>query len=491
MKIRPFLWPVIVDRIPYGIPLTTQHTSYGYPGYLRCAKLPNTGANIRFMIPVPEAALLPPAPLTSELITELEYYTQIQDYIRAEAHIIYRLSGVSQTSSFLQNHNCDYQELNSVYKYWQPGFDAGYFLCPNKEDMVMPISRNGKAFYTPEQYQEAKYNSNALEYALSRGYDLIRQNNYYIMRDHDSMVFTPQGSWFWNSRGVHGGALEFQMYYEGKTITEAVLTLAGERDLVQSKQGVPEQFPPQGFHNSKSEMETKHFRLPSKAEDYRNLFRYLCVERCLEKDVVQEMIRQRRVYQSDVRILGKYGVSNAVFVYQNSSGEPVGAFQRGMMPTKPGQQPYKRDSPGSDKQFGWMLTSPHHPATEVRVFEGAIDAASDASLAAMKEGQTWQDIPVDRLSLEGLGYQPLETYLREHPNVRKVTLMLDGDEPGRRAAQNISDKLFAQGYEVNNMIPALDKKDWNEVLIETRLIEEEQQSVKQQADVPGCEECEL
>ena len=89
----------------------------------------------------------------------------------------------------------------------------------------MPISKNGKPYYTKEQYEAARYNSNALEYARSQGYELVRQGAYYTMKEHDSMVFTPQGTWFWNSRGVHGTAQEFQMYYENKTLTEAVLTL--------------------------------------------------------------------------------------------------------------------------------------------------------------------------------------------------------------------------------------------------------------------------
>ena len=97
----------------------------------------------------------------------------------------------------------------------------------------MPISKNGKAYYTKEQYEIARYDSSALEYAQAQGYSLIRQGSYYTMAEHDSMIFTPRGNWFWNSRHVSGGALEFMIYYEGKTLTEAVLTLAyiGRKNL--------------------------------------------------------------------------------------------------------------------------------------------------------------------------------------------------------------------------------------------------------------------
>lgn len=332
---------------------------------------------------------------------------------------------------------------------------------------MSPISKNGKAYYTKDQYEAAKYASNALEYAQSRGYDLVRKGAYYTMREHDSMVFAPNGSWFWNSRGVHGSALEFQIYYEGKTVTEAVLTLAGEKELVNSQSAARPQTPPAPVNGTQQAQSSQYkFRLPDKADNFKQLFYYLCNTRRLEKTVVQEMIRQNGLYQSVAKLPNGKVVCNATFVYKDPQGQPVGAFQRGMS-NRDGQDPYKRDSPGSDKRWGWLLQSPYNPAAEVRVFEGAIDAASEASLYAITLGDQWRKEPVDRLSLEGLSFQPLQNYLQSHPDVRQVTLMLDADEPGRRAASEIADKLTAMGYEVENMVPALSQKDWNETLKKT------------------------
>ena len=168
---------------------------------------------------------------------------------------------------------------------------------------------------------------------------------------------------------------------------------------------------------------------------------------------------------------------NATFVYKDYQGNAVGAYQRGMI-NAPGQEAYKRDVPGSDKRFGWMLTSPVNPATKVAVFEAAIDAASDASLVAMKDGDAWRKEPVDRLSLEGLSLQPLLNYLDNHPQVRDVELMLDADEAGRKAAQRISAELQSRGYRVVDRTPPFGK-DWNEVLQDTRSMEAEQQEQSQ------------
>ena len=336
---------------------------------------------------------------------------------------------------------------------------------------MAPVSKNGKPYYTKEQYEAARYNSNALEYAQSQGYELVRQGAYYTMKEHDSMVFAPNGSWFWNSRGVHGSALEFQIYYEGKTLTEAVLTLSGERDMInQRTDNNPRKAPP-SLPQQPAQDSSYSFSLPPKAANFKQLFYYLCAERGLEKTVVQEMLRQNLVYQSEVKYQGKRTMHNATFVYKDPQGNPVGAFQRGMTDQE-GQAPYKRDAPGSDKRWGWVLQSPSASALEVRVFEGTIDAASDASLTVMRKGEAWRQEPVDRLSLEGLGFQPLENYLHNHPDVRTVELRLDNDDPGRRAAKDFTHRLESQGYVVSDELPPVGK-DWNEWLKEVRSMEAE------------------
>ncbi len=476
---RPWLWPVLVNGIPYGIPCTTQQAGAGFAGYLRCGAVPGHGLYPRYMTPVPQAALLPTKSMPPEPREEPRYYEENRKYIEAEARILHRLSGLGQMDRFFQEHSCDFKKLDSVYFQWQPGQRTGYFLYPKKEASAMPVSKNGKAYFTKEQYEAARYNANALEYARSRGYDLVRQGAYYTMREHDSMVFTPQGTWFWNSRGVHGSALEFQMYYEDKTLTEAVLTLAGEREL---ETGRPREQQPAARPPVRDAPAPKAFRIPDRARDFRQLFRYLCVDRGLDKSVVQEMIQQNRLYQSAfAREDGKV-ICNATFVYRDARNNAVGAFQRGMA-DYPGQPPYKRDVPGSDKRWGWLLASPFAPAGEVRVFEGAIDAASDASLAAMARGGAWRAAPIDRLSLEGLSILPLQTYLRERPDVRQIRLMLDADEPGRRAAGEFARQLTDQGYQVDNVTPPFGK-DWNEVLVSTRAMEAEARPVPAPEPVP-------
>lgn len=483
---RPWLWPVRVAGLEYGAPLTSQDTGAGYAGFLRCGAAPEYGLNLQYMVPVPPQALRPAAPMTSLLRQELAYFEEIRKYIEAEAQILHRLSGMRQMNGIWQRNSCDFQQLESIYTQWQPGLETGHFLYPKEDEIDMPISKNGKPFYTQAQYETARYNSSALEYAQSQGYDLIRQSGYYKLREHDSMVFTPDGRWYWNSRGLSGGALEFMIYYENRTVVDAVLTLANDPEHTQSRpperQDPPKPTPPD--IRPAPEISKTAFRLPDKAGNFRYLFDYLCGKRGLEKSVVQEMIQQNRLYQSQFRLPSGSMRYNAVFVYLDDKYNPVGAYERGMM-DQPGQPAYKREVPGSDKRFGWLLASPFDPATEVRVFEASIDAASDASLVAMKKGDAWRQEPVDRLALGGVSYQPLQNYLRTHPEARQVTFMLDADQPGLQAADRLVRLVRREfpGVAVRDIAPPFGK-DWNEVLTDTRAMEWE---ARQAGAVPAPE----
>lgn len=471
---RPWLWAVDIDGVSYGVPCTTHDSGSGFIGYLRCGTVPKAGLNLRYMAPIPMSALKPLSYSTHELRAELLYYEMNRNYIESEARLLRELSVSGRMDQMFYQHSCNFRMLEKIYSKWTPGRDAGHFLYPKEDELDMPISKNGNPYYTKEQYHRAVYESSALDYAKSQGYELIQEKNWYRLKEHDSMVFTPNGSWFWNSRGLRGGALEFMMYYEGKTVTEAVLTLANDPEYTR---GLP---PEQAYVLQRAPAVSQDlarqravFSLPREAKYYTNLYQYLCERRGLEQTVVREMIRQGRLYQSEIRLQNGRTVYNACFVYRDAQDKPVGAYQRGTM-DREGQKPYKRDVPGSDKSWGWLLRAPEARAVEVRVFEAAIDAASDASFRAMENPVKWRFEPIDRLSLEGLFIKPLQNYLQAHPDVLRVTFMLDADEPGRRAGVEFAQQLRDSGFEgtIDILRPPLGK-DWNDTLLETRAMEAE------------------
>lgn len=321
----------------------------------------------------------------------------------------------------------------------------------------MPKSRAGKAYYTKEQYKKAKYECSALEYALQKGYPLIKKGKYYTMPEHDSMIFTTGGMWFWNSRGLRGKALDFIIAYEGRSVVDAVLELTEGTHAF----SVP-QLP---ANAGEQKDETVEFILPPASKNCRRLFAYLCGKRKLKRSVVTELIRRKLLYEGISAAKGRE-YHNAIFVYYDPDGNAVGAYKRGLH----SDVPYKGEVPGSGKAYGWLLRGNREVPKEVYVFEAAIDAASQLSLARL-HGAT-ADETVDRLALEGLAAEPLLHYLSRYPTVRRVTLMLDNDKWGRLAAERLSAKL--QGSITVRAVFPPQGKDWNDTLVNETINEEKE-----------------
>lgn len=315
----------------------------------------------------------------------------------------------------------------------------------------MPISKNNRLYYTDEQYAAARRNNNALEYARRQGYDLVREGKFYRLRDHDSLVFTPDGKWFWNSRRLHGSALEFLIHYEGRSFPEAVLTLAGETAQPPELGGRPN---PPLKHREGASVPAVEFKLPPRSGDMRRMFGYLCGTRKLDYGLVKEMIVQGCVYESIYRASGKE-LHNACFVSYDNLGAPVSAYQRGVATGST----YKGEVPGSSKDWGWLLSGKR--PTELYIFEAAIDAASYVTLL-LRQGKYPLDNG-DYLALGGLSFVPIQHYIDRHPGTEKITLLLDGDAPGRASANRFQAELERLGYRAGVMFPP-QGKDWNDTL---------------------------
>lgn len=327
----------------------------------------------------------------------------------------------------------------------------------------MPISRSGKLYFSPAQVEAARACS-ALEYARSAGYDLVREGaSRYRLREHDSMVFTSDGRWFWNSQNLRGRAIEFIMYYEHCSFPVAVHKLISGCAVSPAASSAPAPL---------LDEENKPFELPEKSPTFKRLFAYLCNTRALDPEIIQELVRQKRVYESVRQYrCAKTGelrtAHNAVFVGVDEEGYPRNAFQRGTNTAAS----FKRDVAGSDKKYAFCC--PGRPdVAKVSVFEAAIDAISHATLAKFK-GLDWRDR--DRIALGGVAARALLHYLKFHPQIRQVELCLDNDAAGLKAVDDLVAALQSAGYDAEHgyvirasFPPAEYVKDWNEYLMAVR-----------------------
>lgn len=312
----------------------------------------------------------------------------------------------------------------------------------------MSVSKSGTLFYTEDELQKAKENNNALQYALSRGYDLVREGNEYHLKEHDSMVFEMNGKWHWNSQHLHGHALDFIQQYEGKDIKEAVCILAGTINM-------PAPVGP--VHNTViPPPEKKEFILPERAENFKIIFAYLIKERGIDEGLVKNLVYQNKIFQSKA-------YNNLVMVGYDSDNIARYASQRS---TNSFTKVFKRDVAGSDKSYPFVIEGKAGSET-VCVFESPIEAMSYWTLC--KETGS-NRINCHMISLGGAGVLlALDRFLSEHPQIKNIVVGLNNDtqefghtiNAGANGSRKIVEK-YGDKYHVTLHQPHLN--DWNDVL---------------------------
>ena len=72
-----------------------------------------------------------------------------------------------------------------------------------------------------------------------------------------------------------------------------------------------------------------------------------------------------------------------------------------------------------------------------------------------------RDCSANLLALGMLADAPLETFLKENPQVTSIRFCLDNDEHGRRATKELMKKYYELGYEVEDYPPPKGYKDYN------------------------------
>ena len=276
-----------------------------------------------------------------------------------------------------------------------------------------------------------------------RSTDLVKSSAHgeFELRSHDSFKINGESSiWHWKSRGIGGkSALDYLVHVEQCGFVEAVRMLCDE---------VPGYIP---VPHEAVEQKRPAFTLPPAAPNNARVVAYLC-GRGISPVVLSYCVDRGLVYES-------LPYHNCVFVGKDETGTARYAALRG---TYSYGRPFKAETPGSDKRYGFCIP-PLHPSTTVAVFEAAIDAMAEMTLS---------DNTADkyRLSLGGI-YAPeqenveiktpvaLVEFLRQHPEVDTIQLCTDNDEPGRNAALAIARNLGGK-YKVSLCLPQIEGGDY-------------------------------
>ena len=102
-------------------------------------------------------------------------------------------------------------------------------------------------YYTQEQIDRANQ-ADLVSFLQSQGEQLTRAGNEYRWKRHDSL--TVRGNkWYRHSQSKGGGPVDFVMEFFGKSFTEAVELLTGEKGAAPRRTDLaPRPYPTSGYH---------------------------------------------------------------------------------------------------------------------------------------------------------------------------------------------------------------------------------------------------
>ena len=272
-------------------------------------------------------------------------------------------------------------------------------------------------YYTQEQIDRANQ-TDLVSFLQSQGEQLTRAGQEYRWKRHDSLTIRGN-KWYRHSQCKGGAPIDFVMEFFGKSFTEAIELLTGEKGAA----------PPP---DRPSPAPISDFRLPPRSPDNRIARNYLTAARRIDEDVTGFFFASGDIYEEAAH-------HNAVFVGRDESGIPRYAHQRGTAGN------FRLDVKGSDKAFNFSYRG---AGERLFVFEAPIDLLS--FLCLFKKG--WQK--QSYLSLGGVGEKALLRFLSDRPDIQTVYLCLDSDEAGNDACSRLV-KLMPEGYIVHRLASSL------------------------------------
>ena len=299
------------------------------------------------------------------------------------------------------------------------------------------------AFIPPETIEKARQVDLLTYLQTCEPGELVHlSGNHYCTREHDSLKIS-NGKWYWFSRGFGGyNALDYLIKVKEVPFMEAVERITGQVA-----------YQPQQSHSPKPE-KPKVLLLTQANRSTCRVHAYLR-SRGIDSELIDFCVQTGRLYESNPH-------HNAVFVGLDKYSKPRYANLRGL------GTDFVGDASGSDKRFSFSIPAPG--SDTVHLFESAIDLLSYATLVKMNGGNWNREHLV---SLAGV-YKPkeelqessmplaLKRYLSENPNIRFITLRLDNDAAGGRAAKALV-SMLSDRYEVSVQPPPYGK-DYNDYL---------------------------
>ena len=251
--------------------------------------------------------------------------------------------------------------------------------------------------------------------------------------------------WISYDAGKSGGAtaLKYLMTYRDMSYPEAVGTIL-ETMQISMPDTAPTPVPVPVNRTKEAASKAKEFVLPPKAENYRRVFAYLSKRRCIDSEIIEEMMKSGRLYEEADK-------HNCVFVGLDFEGSPVYGMRRGTS-----EERFVGDVKNSSKAYAFSLYL--GTSEKLIVCESPIDVLSIASLIRMR-GQDHRCFSYTSLSgiytpsRENYGKLPvtLDTILEHYKDIKSIILCFDGDKQGKETSDYIAGVLTEKNYDVSSV----------------------------------------
>ena len=285
-------------------------------------------------------------------------------------------------------------------------------------------------FVTKEQTEQAR-NASLGEYFRQSGYSVkIHGAEMYVDEIPGLCVNVQNNSWYnhYESYGGHN-AVDCLTKVLEKDFQTAVKELSNySLPPVRSSAQI-----------SQIPKEKKALEIPERGENYRKLYAYLIKTRGIPKEIVDELVHARLLYQD------KKG--NAVFIHKNEAGEIIGAELFGTNT----ETRFKGIAKGTgDSAFIFKIGEPRR----AYVFESGVDLMSFYALADKQKLQNAALVSMGGLKPTSLGGIKAKGIV--------IYSCVDNDEAGRKFN---SENNFTV---INDLLVKNEVKDWNELLLKLR-----------------------
>lgn len=315
---------------------------------------------------------------------------------------------------------------------------------------------------------ESARGTNLADFFTHSGYTTERYGAEIYVHDFPGLCVNQRTNKWFNHYEKIGGSNAVDCFVKvcGYDFKQAVYELTGRDISDNSSCDYPKKYRPQFTSPPNSAplvtASKKTLQMPPSSESMRRVFAYLCKERKIPAEIVEELAHQKLLYQSSEEfnttingIPQTCKTSNAVFVHTDNNGVAIGGEVQGINSFKR----YKAMVAGTgDSAFMFTPfpakadTSGNGKIKTAYLFESAIDLMSFYAFCKKSKMQG-----VCLVSMAGLKASvPLQL---KSQGIRIISCV-DNDSEGRKFEQK-------HGFErsKNSMLEKASVKDWNELLV--------------------------